>query len=127
MFLQLQFTSSDPKIKGKCSCTAGKGTCNHQLAVLYQLAHYQNLGLKTVPPIVSRTSAPQQWHIPPRTHGIKPAPVASMTVVAIKPPKIGTTTVQKTKKQRTMTGKIEHTVLRYFFVNANNMFRGHNN
>ena len=66
-----------------CSCTAGKGFCQHVIAVLYQASHYKMLGMKSVPPIVSKTSAPQQWHVPPRTHGIKRRPVSEMKIVKV--------------------------------------------
>ncbi|KAK2140280.1 hypothetical protein LSH36_1406g00012 [Paralvinella palmiformis] len=52
-----------------CSCTAGKAFCQHQVAVLYQLSHYQAYNVLHVPEIVTSTSAPPKWHVPPRTHG----------------------------------------------------------
>ena len=42
-----------------CSCAAGKGLCQHTIGLLYALNHYQLLGLKSVPPIISKTSLPQ--------------------------------------------------------------------
>ena len=37
-----------------CSCAAG--LCHHVIGLMYTLAHYQLLGLKSVPPVVSKTS-----------------------------------------------------------------------
>ncbi|CAH1230756.1 Hypp334 [Branchiostoma lanceolatum] len=79
--------SSDKKVECTCSCTAGKGTCNHSVALLYQLSHYQNLGLHNVPPIASKTSVPQQWH-KPRTHGVKPDAISKMTIKKTDVPKM---------------------------------------
>jgi len=42
-----------------CSCAAGQGLCHHVIDFMYTLAHYQMLGLKIVPPVVSKTSKPQ--------------------------------------------------------------------
>ena len=42
-----------------CSCAAGQGLCHHVIGLMYTLAHYQLLGLKSVPPVVSKTSKPQ--------------------------------------------------------------------
>lgn len=42
-----------------CSCAAGQGLCHHVIGLMYTLAHYQMLGLKSVPPVVSKTSKPQ--------------------------------------------------------------------
>ncbi|KAI8486972.1 hypothetical protein Bbelb_352320 [Branchiostoma belcheri] len=94
--------SSDLEVDCACSCTAGKGTCNHSVALLYQLAHFQNLGLERVPPIASKTSAPQQWHIPPRTRGVKPAAISKMRLVKTDVPKL---CEQPPKKRRTVTAQ----------------------
>ena len=67
-----------------CGCTAGKGSCAHVAALVYQLAHYKTLKMKAVPDIVSKTSSPQNWHVPPRTHGINPR---SLTEVKFVKPK----------------------------------------
>ena len=50
-----------------CSCAAGKGFCSHITALLFQTAHYVQLGLDVVPPSLACTSQPQMWHRP-RTH-----------------------------------------------------------
>ena len=42
-----------------CSCAAGQGLCHHVIGLMYALAHYQLLGLRSVPPVVSKTSKPQ--------------------------------------------------------------------
>jgi hypothetical protein len=50
-----------------CSCSCAIGTsrcCGHVVGVLYQLADYKALNLKTVPDPVPSTSLPQQWHKP---------------------------------------------------------------
>eukprot|EP00795_Rhopilema_esculentum_P011155 gene11155-20039_t len=64
----------------QCSCVAGKGICNHIVALLYTLAHFKTAGYKIVPPIVTCTSVSQQWHVPSRTNGIFPQPVKSLRV-----------------------------------------------
>lgn len=43
----------------ECSCAAGQGLCQHVIGLMYTLAHYQMLGLKNVPPVISKTSKPQ--------------------------------------------------------------------
>jgi len=45
--------------KFTCTCAAGQALCHHAVAVVYQIQHYQKLGLTVVPPIVSQTSLPQ--------------------------------------------------------------------
>ncbi|XP_028461619.1 uncharacterized protein LOC114573556 [Perca flavescens] len=62
-----------------CSCAAGKGFCNHIVAILYQTAHYSQLGLQAVPPPLACTSGLQRWHRP-RTQGIHPEPVSELVV-----------------------------------------------
>ena len=91
---------NDVSVGGTCSCTAGKGTCNHMVAVLYQLVHYQNLQLKKVPPVLTKTSLPQQWHVP-RTQGIHPGPVSELTVAKVRPT---SSSQPSAKKRRTVTG-----------------------
>jgi hypothetical protein len=68
-------------LDNSCSCVAGKGFCQHQVGLLYQLSHYQSLCLKKVPEIASSTSTPQKWHIPPRTHGFAARSVTDVTIV----------------------------------------------
>ncbi|KAK0146400.1 putative RNA-directed DNA polymerase from transposon BS [Merluccius polli] len=62
-----------------CSCVAGKGFCNHIVALLYQTAHYLQLGVKAVPPPLACTSDLQRWHRP-RTQGIHPELVSDVVV-----------------------------------------------
>ena len=70
----------------KCSCAAGQGLCQHVIGLLYSLAHYQMLGMKSVPPMISKTSKPQTWHLPNRIDGIKARPAAAVTVQKVKGP-----------------------------------------
>ena len=67
-----------------CSCAAGKGLCHHVIGLLYSLCHYQMLGLKSVPPIVSKTSRPQTWHVPNRIDGVKPRAVTDVVIQKVK-------------------------------------------
>ncbi|KAK0152188.1 hypothetical protein N1851_006420 [Merluccius polli] len=62
-----------------CSCVAGKAFCNHIVALLYQTAHYLQLGVKAVPPPLACTSDLQRWHRP-RTQGIHPELVSDVVV-----------------------------------------------
>ncbi len=47
-----------------CSCVAGTALCNHIVALLYQTAHYSQLGISAVPPVRSCTETEQSWHKP---------------------------------------------------------------
>ncbi|XP_041951961.1 uncharacterized protein LOC121712059 isoform X2 [Alosa sapidissima] len=80
-----------------CSCVAGKVLCNHNVALLYQTAHYSQLHLSAVPPVLSCTETEQRWH-KPRTMGVKPGRVRDMVVMAAKP------------KQRTVGGGVRSTL-----------------
>ncbi|XP_038131787.1 uncharacterized protein LOC119777080 [Cyprinodon tularosa] len=73
-----------------CSCKAGKALCNHCVALLFQCAHYSQLKLQVVPPMMSCTEGEQQWQ-KPRVLGIKPGPVDKMTVLSAKPKRRKTT------------------------------------
>ena len=84
------------KSSSSCSCTAGQGFCHHQLALLYQLSHYQSLGVQKIPEIVSKTSRPQDWHVPPRVHGFDPRPAND--IVIVKPPQPSQTQTQPTRR-----------------------------
>ncbi|XP_037552279.1 uncharacterized protein LOC119428679 [Nematolebias whitei] len=77
-------------IHHSCTCVAGAALCNHCVALLFQSAHYSELKLSVVPPVLSCPEGEQQWH-KPRTLGIKPGPVDKMTVLSAKP-KSGATT-----------------------------------
>ena len=49
-----------PKIESfTCTCAVGKGLCQHTTGLLYSMSHFQLLGLKSIPPIISKTSLPQ--------------------------------------------------------------------
>ncbi|XP_051981206.1 uncharacterized protein LOC127642737 [Xyrauchen texanus] len=56
-----------------------QGFCNHIVVILYQTAHYSQLGLQAVPPPLACTSGLQRWHRP-RTQGIHPEPVSELVV-----------------------------------------------
>ncbi|CAM4611183.1 unnamed protein product [Leuciscus chuanchicus] len=71
-------------IHHKCSCIAGAALCNHCVALLYQSAHYSQLKVPVVPPVLSCPEGEQQLH-KPRTLGIKPGPVDKMAVLSAKP------------------------------------------
>ncbi|KAK0131248.1 hypothetical protein N1851_034070 [Merluccius polli] len=67
MWLDLMtFENSSPVqiAVAECSCVAGTALCNHNVALLYQTAHYSTLNLKAVPPVLSCTETEQQWHKP---------------------------------------------------------------
>ena len=66
------------------------GKCNHVIGLLYLLAHYQALGLKTVPPAISKTSLPQTWNVPNRSQGINPGEVQDITIQRVKMPTTST-------------------------------------
>ena len=42
-----------------CSWKASQGLCHRVIGLMYTLAHYKKLGLKSVPRVVSKTSKPQ--------------------------------------------------------------------
>ena len=62
-----------------CSCKAGKGICNHKVALMYQAAHYSLLKIDAVPEVPSKTSMPQEWH-KPRSAGIHPEAVDNLII-----------------------------------------------
>ena len=66
------------------------GKCNHVIGLLYLLAHCQALGLKTVPPAISKTSLPQTWNVPNRSQGINPGEVQDITIQRVKMPTTST-------------------------------------
>nr|XP_058970809.1 uncharacterized protein LOC131797196 [Pocillopora verrucosa] len=81
--------SRTPEVKitsTSCNCEAGAGLCNHAIGLVYLLEHYRKLGLKSVPPAMSKTSLPQTWHVPQRTAGINPREVQEVLVQQVKPP-----------------------------------------
>lgn len=64
-----------------CACSAGKGSCAHVAALIYQIAHYKTLNKTAVPEVLSKTSCPQSYHIPAKMDGIKPRPVSDVSFV----------------------------------------------
>lgn len=72
-------------IGSECECKAGSGHCSHSLGLLYLISHYQKPGLTAVPPVQSKTSLPQTWHIPSRFEGITPKSVDSLQISKVKP------------------------------------------
>ena len=73
-------------LSAQCECEADMGKCNHVIGLLHLLAHYQALGLKTVPPAISKTSLPQTWNVPNRSEGINPGEVQEVTIQRVKMP-----------------------------------------
>lgn len=84
----MEFSSEGSFVIGqsKCNCKAGLGHCNHQIGLLYTLAHYIKLEYKSVPPIFSKTSLPQTWHIFSRSMGLAPKPINTVKISKLKPP-----------------------------------------
>ncbi|XP_026101388.1 uncharacterized protein LOC113072616 [Carassius auratus] len=83
---KIVFVDSSPveMCNAECSCVAGTALCNHTVALLYQTAHYSQLNLTAVPPVLSCTETEQRWH-KPRTMGVKPGRVGDMVVDSTKP------------------------------------------
>ncbi|XP_068728761.1 uncharacterized protein [Montipora capricornis] len=90
----------------RCSCAAGQGLCHHIIGLMYTLAHYQMLGMKSVPPVISKTSRPQTWHIPNRADGVKPRPVMDVTVQKLKNPTQQSAQVKKKRKVSGVTSTV---------------------
>ena len=67
-------------VNPQCTCEAGRGPCDHIIGLLHLLAHYQALGLESIPPSVSKTSLPQTWHVPRRTAGIYPREIQDIVI-----------------------------------------------
>lgn len=84
MQVVLKVSSPVELIQHSCTCVAGAALCNHCVALLFQSAHYSQLNVPAVPPVLSCTEGEQQWH-KPRTLGIKPGPVENMVVLSAKP------------------------------------------
>ncbi|XP_022810646.1 uncharacterized protein LOC111347689 [Stylophora pistillata] len=93
--------SRTPEVKitsTSCNCEAGAGLCNHAIGLVYLLEHYRKLGLKSVPPAMSKTSLPQTWHVPQRTAGINPREVQEVLVQQVKPPSNDATQKKKIRR-----------------------------
>ncbi|KAI4885328.1 hypothetical protein NFI96_032045 [Prochilodus magdalenae] len=97
--LRIVFEDSSPvqMIEAECSYVAGTALCNHNVALLYQTAHYSQLNLAAVPPVLSCTETEQRWH-KPRIMGVKPGRVSDMVVMSTKP------------KQRTVANGVRSTL-----------------
>ncbi|XP_041940533.1 uncharacterized protein LOC121704035 [Alosa sapidissima] len=89
----------------RCSCIAGAALCNHCVALLFQSAHYSQLNLSVVPPVLSCTEGEQQWH-KPRTLGVKPGPVDGMTVLSAKPKERATNEGVRSTLYKGLTGDL---------------------
>jgi hypothetical protein len=57
--VQIYFNDAAIPYKHECSCAAGQAPCHHAVALVYQIQHYQKLGMTVVPSIVSKTFLPQ--------------------------------------------------------------------
>lgn len=51
--------------------------------LLLILSSILRLGLKAVPPMQSKTSLPQTWHIPQRIEGLESKPVHSLEICKV--------------------------------------------
>ncbi|CAH3027184.1 unnamed protein product, partial [Porites evermanni] len=101
--------SRDAEVKitsTSCNCEAGAGLCNHARGLVYLLEHYRKLGLRSVPPVMSKTSLPQTWHVPQRTAGINPRDVQEVLVQQVKPP---SSDAPSKKKVRRIDGQRQNT------------------
>ncbi|XP_067271626.1 uncharacterized protein [Pseudorasbora parva] len=92
-------------IEHSCTCVAGAALCNHCVALLFQSAHYSELNMSVVPPVLSCTEGEQQWH-KPRTLGIKPGPVEKMVVLSAKPKCRATTEGVRSTLYKGLTGDL---------------------
>ena len=70
---------------------AGKGICNHKIALFYTTAHLKSSGFKVIPPAVTKTSVSQKWHVPLRTRQKRAEEVKSLNFQS---------PVEKSKKSR---------------------------
>ena len=71
--------------QGTCACKAGSGNCGHLQGLVYRLCHFVKLGYKVVPPVLSKTSLPQTWHVPHRTGGLSSQPTDTLCISKVKP------------------------------------------
>ncbi|KAK6490660.1 hypothetical protein HHUSO_G5263 [Huso huso] len=60
------------------------------------------MGFQSVPPVTSKMSLPQSWHIPQRTKGLNPKPVHTIKISKLKP--LNNIKRKKSKKQRISEG-----------------------
>ena len=95
---QINLTKSDPVelSSSSCSCMAGKGIWNHKIALFYTIAHLKSSGYKVTPPVFTKTSVSQKWHVPLRTRRKRAEEVKSLNFQS---------PVEKSKKSRKRTLK----------------------
>ncbi|XP_034007127.1 uncharacterized protein LOC117499009 [Trematomus bernacchii] len=89
----------------KCSCVAGTALCNHNVALLFQTAHYSTLNLAAVPPVLSCTETEQRWH-KPRTMGVKPGRVSDMVFISTKPKQFTVTDGVRSTRYKAVRGEL---------------------
>ena len=53
--------------------------------MLYTVAHFKVSEFKVIPPVITKTSLPQQWHVPSRTKGIFSQLVTDLVVQNLNP------------------------------------------
>ncbi|KAG9278535.1 hypothetical protein AMEX_G6421 [Astyanax mexicanus] len=89
----------------ECSCVAGTALCNHNVALLFQTAHYSTLNLAAVPPVLSCTETEQRWH-KPRTMGVKPGRVSDMVFLSSKPKQFTVADGVRSKRYKAVRGEL---------------------
>ncbi|XP_049325898.1 uncharacterized protein LOC125785778 [Astyanax mexicanus] len=89
----------------ECSCVAGTALCNHNVALLFQTAHYSTLKLAAVPPVLSCTETEQRWH-KPRTMGVKPGRVSDMVFLSSKPKQFTVADGVRSKRYKAVRGEL---------------------
>lgn len=70
------------------------------------VCHYRKLGIKSVPPVVSKTSMPQTWHIPQWTLGLSSKPVDTVQINKVQ---CSSTKEENPKKRRIVEGLLPTT------------------
>ncbi|CAJ0600743.1 unnamed protein product [Cylicocyclus nassatus] len=89
----------------ECSCVAGTALCNHNVALLFQTAHYSTLNLAAVPPVLSCTETEQRWH-KPRTMGVKPCRVSDIVFLSSKPKQFTVADGVRSKRYKAVRGEL---------------------
>jgi hypothetical protein len=69
------------------------------------------MGLMAVPPVQSKTSLPQTWHIPQRREGIQAQEVQGLKISKVKPPpsQVEAGSIQPKKRRRIVEGVLPNT------------------
>lgn len=80
------------------SSQVSRGFCHHIAGLLFQLSHCKMLGLNAIPPVLSKTSKPQTWHIPRRIDGLALRQADEVVVSKIKAPVEGEDVAEKKRK-----------------------------